>query len=196
MNAVDETADLTLSPEELRWWDPRREAAYEALALGDKPGLVAERLSLQPRTLLYWRRHPFWEDRHERDLADRRRAHADQLSLVDEVAVRALPGHVTKNAPVALRYLDRRGLLTMTTAVPQDTSPGADIDLDNARDFLPPDGPVESRVMKAVSPALPRSHEPAHPEPPAAPPRDLHVPYPPRLRTWERKLLEEGKLQP
>jgi len=143
MNAADETPDLALSSEELRWWDPRRESAYEALALGDKPGLVAARLGLPPRTLSYWRRHPFWEDRRGRDLADRRRAHAGQLSIVDERALRALSDHVAKNAPVALRYLDRRGLLT--TAPQEDASPGANIDLDNPRDFLRPDDPAESR---------------------------------------------------
>jgi len=103
---------IRLSPEELIWWHPRREAAYDALAGGAQPGEVAAQLNLPPRTLYDWRNHPFWRDRRERDLNELRRANADRLSAVDELAVRSIGEHVPKSGPVALRYLHLRGLLT------------------------------------------------------------------------------------
>jgi len=110
MNPLDDTSPAP-SLRELRWWDPRRETAYEALLRGDKPGDLAARLTLQPRTLLRWRRHPYWAQRAQREQAERREAYARQLSAVDEAALRALPDHVAKSASVGLRYVHLRGLL-------------------------------------------------------------------------------------
>jgi len=206
MNPLDDACPAP-SLRELRWWDPRRETAYEALLRGDKPGDVAVRLTLQARTLLRWRRHPYWAQRYHREQAERREAYARQLSAVDEAALRALPDHVAKSASVGLRYVHLRGLLA---AGPKgDSSPGCEIDLDNPRDVLPSlfsNQKPSAADPPIAEPPLPPDAPPAYTgpigteapipfppsEPPLLPAHDPHTPQPGHLPPWKRKLLEHA----
>jgi len=134
MNPISDAP--AFAPDEEKWWEPLRESAYEALARGETRTSISARLHIGRRTLFNWQSHPFWQDRRARDLADRRRAHADSLTRVDRLAVLALPGHVSRNGPVALRYLHLRNLLADGPELQPDSSEESEFDLDDPRDYL------------------------------------------------------------
>ena len=181
MNPISDAP--AFAPDEEKWWEPLRESAYEALARGETRTSISARLHIGRRTLFNWQSHPFWQDRRARDLADRRRAHADSLTRVDRLAVLALPGHVSRNGPVALRYLHLRNLLADGPELQPDSSEESEFDLDDPRDYL-----------RSIGTEVPM---PSVPMPPPVPPHALHTPPPPtdpnyhpahpgRLPPWKR----------